>query len=82
MRRKNFISEIKPDLSELLDELPPFVARTHPRFKELTGLSPRTVANCDSKHEGPSERILLGRVVAYPKRSLVSWLEARSRRLA
>ena len=35
----------RPDLSALLKELLPFVSRTHPRFRELTGYSPRTVAN-------------------------------------
>ncbi|MFC1815166.1 hypothetical protein ACFL0M_04320 [Thermodesulfobacteriota bacterium] len=39
----------KPDLSSLRDVLPPFVARTHPRLKELTGYSGRSFANMDSK---------------------------------
>ena len=69
----------KPDLSALRKELPPFVSRTHPRFRELTGYSPRTVANMDCLGEGPEKRIILGNVVAYERESLIEWLEARSR---
>jgi hypothetical protein len=69
----------KPDLSALLKELPPYVARTFPRFKELTGYSPRTIANMDCLGEGPEKRIMLGNVVAYERESLIEWLEARSR---
>jgi hypothetical protein len=68
----------KPDLSALLKELPPFVARTFPRFKELTGYSPRTVANMDCLGQGPEKRIMLGNTVAYERESLVEWLEQRS----
>ena len=69
----------KPDLSALLKELPPFVSRKYPRFKELTGYSPRSLANMDSLGQGPEKRIMLGNVVAYERKSLIEWLEARSR---
>ncbi len=72
----------RPDLSELLKELPPFVARTFPRFKELIGYSPRTIANLDSLGHGPAKRILLGNTVAYERESLIEWLESRSRTLS
>jgi len=72
----------RPDLSALLKELPPFVARTFPRFKELTGYSSRTVANLDCLGQGPKKRILLGNTVAYERESLIEWLEARSRTLS
>lgn len=70
----------RPDLSALQKELPPWVARTFPRFKELTGYSPRTIANMDGlgKTEGV-KRILLGNTVAYERESLIRWLEQRSR---
>lgn len=67
------------NLSALLDVLPPFLCRTHPKFRELTGLSSRSVANLDSLGEGPPERIMIGRTVAYPRESFVKWLETRSR---
>jgi len=68
-----------PDLSPLLKEMPPFVARNHPRFKELTGYSGRTFANMDCLgHTTGVKRIMLGHVVAYERESLVAWLEARS----
>lgn len=68
-----------PDLSALRKELPPYVTRTFKRFRELTGYSPRTVANLDSLGQGPAKRIMLGNVVAYERESLVDWLESRSR---
>jgi len=70
------------DLSSLLAELPPFVCRNHTRFRELTGYSPRSIANCDALGQGPAERIMIGRVVAYPRAELVAWLEKRSRVLS
>ena len=70
------------DLSVLIKELPPFVSRTHPRFKELTGYSGRTMANFDCLGQGPEKRILLGNSVAYERMSLIKWLEARSRILS
>ena len=70
----------KPDLSALLKELPPFVARNHPRFKELTGYSGRTFANLDClKKTAGVKSIMLGNTVAYERASLIEWLEARSR---
>jgi hypothetical protein len=69
-----------PDLSALLKEMPPFIARTHPRFKELTGYSGRTFANMDSfKKTNDIKKIMLGNTVAYERESLVKWLELRSR---
>ena len=69
----------RPDLSALLKVLPPYVCRTYPRFKELTGYSPRTFANMDSlKQTTGIKRILLGNTVAYERESLVRWLEAHS----
>ena len=73
-----------PDLSMLITEFPPWVTRTHPRFRELTGYSPRTVANMDAMKppQGPSKRIMLGNTVAYERESLIQWLESRSRIIA
>ena len=73
----------RPDLSALLKELPPFVARTHPRFKELTGYSGRTMATMDCLHQTTAvKKIMLGNTVAYERESLVRWLENRSRILS
>jgi hypothetical protein len=70
----------KPDLSAVRDALPPFVARTHPRLKELTGYSGRSFANMDCLGQTAGiKRILLGNTVAYERESLIKWLEARSR---
>jgi hypothetical protein len=55
----------------------PVVARTE--IKKFTGgaLSGRTVANLDSRGEGPEGRFRLGRKTVYPKDKLVEWLERR-----
>ena len=77
----NSTAQRPPNLSVLLSEFPPWVTRTHPRFRELTGYSPRTVANFDAMKpsQGPSKRIMMGNVVAYEREALVAWLESRSR---
>jgi hypothetical protein len=69
----------RPDLSALLKEFPPWVTRTHPRFRELTGYSSRTLANFDCLGQGPAKRIMLGNTVAYQRESLIEWLELRSK---
>lgn len=69
-----------PDLSALLKEMPPFVARNHPRFKEWTGYSGRTFANMDCLQKTDSiKKIMLGNATAYERESLVKWLELHSR---
>ncbi len=61
----------------LLPVMPPILYRNHPRFKEWTGMAPRTMANMDSKGTGPRERLRMGRTVGYPKEALIEWLEAK-----
>lgn len=77
--RQNAKTAEKPDLSVLLKEMPPYVARNFPRFRELTGYSPRTMANMDALGQTTGiKRIMLGNTVAYERESLVHWLENRS----
>jgi hypothetical protein len=77
------IENQKPDLTALLKEMPPFVARNHPRFKELTGYSGRTMANLDCLNQTTSiKKILLANTVAYERESLVRWIESRSRTIS
>jgi len=76
----NRIERRHPDLSVLLRELPPFVARNHPRFKELTGYSGRIFANMDCLGQtNDIKKIMLGNCIAYERTSLVSWLEQHSK---
>ena len=73
-------TDTRPDLSAILAELPPLVARTWPRFREVLGYSPRSMANMDAlKQTTGIKRILLGNVVAYERESLIRWLEERCR---
>ncbi|MBU1275401.1 MAG: hypothetical protein KJ720_08495 [Proteobacteria bacterium] len=64
-------------MDELASSLPPVLYRTNPRFRELTGLSPRTMANLDSLGQGPAQRVRLGKIVGYSRESLLSWLAKR-----
>ncbi len=76
-------NEERPDLSALKEELPPFVLRTFPRIKELTGYSGRTWANMDCLGQTAGiKRIMLGNTIAYERESLVRWLEQHSRVIA
>lgn len=68
----------KTRIRELLENiLPPILFRNNPKFKEWTGRSSRTVANADSKGQGPTERLLVGHVVGYPKDAIIKWLEKK-----
>lgn len=54
------------------------IARTE--IKVFTGglISPKYIANLDSKGDGPQGRIKSGRKTGYQKRSFVEWLRERS----
>ena len=79
MKQTSKQMKARPDLSAILRELPPFVSRTWPRFKEIIGYSPRSLANMDCLGQTKEiKKILLGNTVAYERESLVKWLEQRS----
>ena len=54
-----------------------FIART--KIEEFTGgmITGKTVANYESRGEGPP-KILIGRKAGYPKRLFVEWLKGRA----
>lgn len=67
------------NLTTLAERWPsPYVARS--LVERFSGgiLNPRYMANLDSQGKGPEGRIRIGRKVAYPVASLISWLEARA----
>lgn len=59
----------------------PYVARD--QVKKFTGgiINPRTLANLDSKGEGPRDRVRVGRKIAYPVDKFIQWLEGRAKRV-
>ena len=59
----------------------PYVAREQVSKFSGGALNHRTMANLDSKGEGPANRIRIGRKIVYPVDSLVSWMESRSLQL-
>lgn len=67
-------------LRDLAKQMPAIVLRNHPRFKEWTGSSPRTMANRDSQGTGPS-RVRIHTQIGYPRSSLLLWIARRIRTL-
>ena len=73
---------------ENLDDLPEVYRNLHAQLPELVDrktasfmsgamVAPGTLANCDSRGEGPAERIRSGRKVAYSRDAFVLWLASR-----
>ena len=66
----------KPDLSGLLDSLPPIVPR-HRIENYLSGVISRGyLQNLDSLGKGP-RKVLVGRKVVYMREDLITWLRSR-----
>lgn len=70
------------DLGQLFPSIPDYIFRKD--IGELTGgiVSPRTLANHDSKGTGPEERLQVNGKIAYSKESFFKWLEGRTVLLA
>lgn len=71
---------MKLNLSEMASKWPStHVARE--KVGDFTGgvINPKTLANIDSRGEGPKGRITIGRKVVYPVSQLISWLESRAK---
>lgn len=64
-------------LAAITDELPPVVFRNWHRWKDVLPMSPRTVANEDSRGEGPKEKVFVGRNAGYPRAAFVEYLRKR-----
>ena len=80
MKTNNLESNERPNLQALIQEMPPYISRKHPRFRELTGYSPRSMANMDCLKQTESiKKIMMGGAIAYQRESLVNWLEEHSR---
>jgi hypothetical protein len=67
------------DFTELEKALPPIVFRNWSRWRDILPIAPRSVANEDSLGTGPREKIMVGRVVGYPRTALIEWLRQRSK---
>ncbi len=71
--------DIETLLAEIERELPPIVFRNWPRWRDILPMSPRSVANDDCLHLGPSERVYMGRNAGYPRAAFMAYLRAKSR---
>ena len=71
--------EKKIDLSGMAKRWPSTIVARE-QIGQFTGgtISPAYMANLDNRGAGPEGRIKIGRKVAYPIDTLVSWLENRS----
>ncbi|MBF0205046.1 MAG: hypothetical protein HQK67_12255 [Desulfamplus sp.] len=65
--------------SKIVTHLPPVIARHQINFYLGGAISPKTLANADSKGQGPSGKFKIGRTVVYPTESLLKWLENRKK---
>ena len=80
MPTKNMETNERPDLSALFAELPPWVSRKFPKFKDVIGYSPRSFANMDSLGmTNEIKKIMKAGAICYDRTTLVKWLEERSR---
>lgn len=57
----------------------PFVARTEIRTFTGGAVAVGTLANADSRGDGPSGRFRIGRKVCYPVTSVIEWLERKAK---
>lgn len=68
------------DLTRLKDKWPSALVSRDAVDRFSGGLiSPRYLANLDCRGLGPSERIRIGRKIAYPIDALCDWLSSRSK---
>lgn len=58
-------------------ELSPIVFRNWPRWRDVLSIAPRTVANDDSRGEGPEEKVYMGRNVGYPRAAFMKYLKKK-----
>jgi hypothetical protein len=72
------MNEGQIDLSEMANRWPAAVV-ARDRIEEFTGglITAGTMANIDSRGDGPPRFNMGPRKVGYPVKQLVSWLEAR-----
>jgi hypothetical protein len=76
------MSQISEGLKTLADKWPSSIVARQEAKKFSGGIiSEKSLANMDSKGEGPKGRFRIGRKIAYPVSSLIEWLESRSTRL-
>jgi len=64
-------------LAAIESELPPVVFRNWYKWRDVLPMAPRTVANDDSKGDGPKEKVFVGRNAGYPRAAFVEYLRKR-----
>ena len=66
-------------LDALEERMRPHAYLTRKHLSVILGglISPKTLANYDSRHDGPEVKVTLGRTVAYPTTSALKWIRER-----
>jgi len=71
--------DLPESLKAIARELPPVVFRNWRRWRDVLPMAPGSVANDDCLGIGPKERIFVGRVCGYPKRSLLEYMAEKTK---
>ena len=66
-------------LAAIEQALSPVVFRNWKKWGDVIPLSPRSVANDDSKGIGPKEKLYMGRHAGYTRTSFMDYLRSKSR---
>lgn len=70
-------ANVQEYLDKVKKELSPYCTRQEVCDALGGKLSPKTLANLDSRKEGPPDRITVGRKVMYKKDTFIEWLANR-----
>ena len=65
--------------SDMEEKLPPCIARRDVEKYFGGTITPKGLANADSQGLGPKLRCKVGRTVVYETKSLLEWLDSRSK---
>lgn len=64
------------DLAPYLEQLPPFIARKRVSYFTGGAISPKKLANDDSRSKGPMVRQRIGESIVYPTAFFLAYLES------
>lgn len=70
-------ANVQQYLDKVKNQLPPYCTRKEVCDALGGKLSTKTLANLDSRKEGPPDRIVVGRKVMYNKDKFMEWLANR-----
>lgn len=75
------ISALPTYLQEMYRASKPLVSREDAEVLTSRAVAVGTLANADSRNEGPNNRVRVGRRILYPRRDFILWFAARVKEL-